>query len=422
MKKIFLILLLCLFSSSVNAGLKEIGSSYVSQETKDKNNAQLENRPANVKVILYFYTDGERNEVWKRGGANEITDKLHEEVFKKCNKKIKKYIKKEGECSLYFLDNKVVWNFASENQIDTKATKNIIAKRKILEKDKKPGRFFEDQPDVNDDFQIHVIYSFYADSKDKENDISGKVEKYVRAADNWIYKKTKGANKKTNTMNSEGQRLKWDYRKDGKLDVSFFRVPYSKKDGKKGNSIERTLINNGFNNPKKIYLNFAGFSYSEWPYSVGFPMFNIFQSHQGNPLTQKDFTYFVLHEAIHSMTGISPCSPNHLDGHNTRKTSDLMSREGDGRNYTLDPKNDDYWAHNNKSCPDMQDSVYFTPTSETPFDPFELACLPKEKWKITKHDYKNYHDRRGDTHDCFYGRQDVTVPWKKELGIFQEKY
>merc|ERR1712127_522976 len=97
----------------------------------------------------------------------------------------------------------------------------------------------------------------------------------------------------------------------------------------------------------------------------------------------------------------------------TKKTSDLMSSEGDGKNNTLDPKNDDYWGHNNKSCPDMQDSVYFTPTSETPFDPFELACLPKEKWKITKHDYKKYHDRRGATYDCFYGRQDVTVPWEK---------
>ena len=427
MKKIVCIILLCLFSSSVNAGFKEIGNSYVSQETKDKINAQLENRPANIKVILYFYTDGEHNQVWERGGANEITDKLHKEVFKRCNKQIKKYIKKEGECSLYFLDNKVVWNFAPalakllDKSENPKASKNIIPKRIILEKDKKPGRFFEDQPDVNDDFQIHVIYSFYADSKDKENDISGKVEKYVRAADNWVYKKTKGANKKTNTMNSEGQRLKWDYRKDGKLDVSFFRVPYSKKDVTRGgNSIERTLINNGFNNPKKIYLNFAGFSNSEWPYSVGFPMFNIFQSHQGNALNQKDFKYFVLHEAIHSMTGISPCSPNHFEGHNTKKSSDMMSRSGDGRNLSLDPKNDDYWGHNNKTCPDMQDSVYFTPTSETPFDPFELACLPKEKWKITKHDYKNYHDRRGATYDCFYGRQDVTAPWEKELGIFQE--
>ena len=29
----------------------------------------------------------------------------------------------------------------------------------ILDIDKKPGRFFEDQPDVNDDFQVHVVYT-----------------------------------------------------------------------------------------------------------------------------------------------------------------------------------------------------------------------------------------------------------------------
>ena len=80
----------------------------------------------------------------------------------------------------------------------------------------------------------------------------------------------------------------------------------------------------------------------------------------------------------------------------------MMSQEGGGTNLSLDPKNDDYWGHNNKSCPDIQDSVYFTPTSDTPFDPFEVACLPKEKWKITNHDYKNYADRRGDDHDCYY--------------------
>ena len=27
----------------------------------------------------------------------------------------------------------------------------------ILDSDKKPGRYFEDQPDVNDDFQIHIL-------------------------------------------------------------------------------------------------------------------------------------------------------------------------------------------------------------------------------------------------------------------------
>ena len=99
----------------------------------------------------------------------------------------------------------------------------------VFASDEKLGRFFEDQPDVNDDFQIHVIYTLYADSKDNENDINEKIEKYIQGADDWIYKKTKQANKQTNTMNSEGQRLKWDYRKDGKLDISFFRFAYGEK-------------------------------------------------------------------------------------------------------------------------------------------------------------------------------------------------
>tara|TARA_B110000305_G_C19353178_1_gene595361 strand:- start:3 stop:263 length:261 start_codon:yes stop_codon:yes gene_type:complete len=51
--------------------------------------------------------------------------------------------------------------------------------------------------------------------------------------------------------------------------------------------MEHALIENGFNNPKKIYLNFAGFAYPAWPYSVGFSTFNIFESHQGNKLNQK---------------------------------------------------------------------------------------------------------------------------------------
>ena len=31
----------------------------------------------------------------------------------------------------------------------------------IFAADEKPGRFFEDQPDVNDDYQIHFIYNNY---------------------------------------------------------------------------------------------------------------------------------------------------------------------------------------------------------------------------------------------------------------------
>ena len=94
----------------------------------------------------------------------------------------------------------------------------------ILDSDKKPGRFFEDQPDVTDDFQVHIVYTLLKDSKDKEGDINGKLEKWIETADKWILKTTAKANKETNFNNGEGQKLKWDKRKDGKLDITFLRI------------------------------------------------------------------------------------------------------------------------------------------------------------------------------------------------------
>jgi len=45
--------------------------------------------------------------------------------------------------------------------------------------DEKSGRFFEDQPDVTEDHQIHFNYLLAADSKDCEMDINGKMEKIL---------------------------------------------------------------------------------------------------------------------------------------------------------------------------------------------------------------------------------------------------
>ena len=111
--------------------------------------------------------------------------------------------------------------------------------------DEKPGRFFEDQPDIDDDYQIHVNYFLGKKGKDKERDLNGWIEKEVKKIDDLFFKMTKNQ-----------QRFKFDYRKDGKLDVSFVRM-----DGKalnnKGwnmNYPDYFLQKNGFNNPKKIYF------------------------------------------------------------------------------------------------------------------------------------------------------------------------
>ena len=327
------------FSTIAKAGIDEAGSGnwcqLYNKGIKLVEENQKQKRIKNKKYSM-IYAACETDGVAYQSYLGNNLEKLKKKTYKKCMEWAKEYNLKD--CYIFSLNGEVLWQKKYDWDKGDKRAKLLadkVAKEKklIKEKDTKLGRFIEDQPDVNDDFQFHVIYTLYADSKDNENDINGKIEKYIRAGNDWIYKKTKGANKKTNTMNSEGQRLKWDYRKDGKLDISFLRLPKTKKEMKKcggrscGNFYERTIINSGFNNPKKIYLNFGGFRYSDWPYSTGFPIFNIFQSHQGNPLTQKDFSYFLLHEAIHSMTGISPCSPNHVKGHNTKKSSDMMSRD-----------------------------------------------------------------------------------------------
>ena len=54
--------------------------------------------------------------------------------------------------------------------------------------DEKPGRFFEDQPDVNDNYQIHFIYFLDSKSKDTERDLNGWVEKEVQKIDDLFFK------------------------------------------------------------------------------------------------------------------------------------------------------------------------------------------------------------------------------------------
>ena len=46
----------------------------------------------------------------------------------------------------------------------------LVLNSAVFAGDQKPGRFYIDQPDVNDDFQIHLIYLLAKDSDDREWD------------------------------------------------------------------------------------------------------------------------------------------------------------------------------------------------------------------------------------------------------------
>ena len=60
----------------------------------------------------------------------------------------------------------------------------------VFAADEKPGRFFEDQPDVTDDYQIHFNYLLAADSEDREMDINGKMEKILLEVNEVMLKAT----------------------------------------------------------------------------------------------------------------------------------------------------------------------------------------------------------------------------------------
>ncbi|SVD08516.1 uncharacterized protein METZ01_LOCUS361370, partial [marine metagenome] len=56
--------------------------------------------------------------------------------------------------------------------------------------DKKNGRVFEDQPDVNDDFQIHLMYLLAKDSDDRGWDVNGKISEIITKMNNQMLKAT----------------------------------------------------------------------------------------------------------------------------------------------------------------------------------------------------------------------------------------
>ena len=66
----------------------------------------------------------------------------------------------------------------------------IFFSTSLFASDEKPGRFFKDQPDVTDDFQIHFIYFLAKKTKDQERDINGWIENEVKKIDDLFFKMT----------------------------------------------------------------------------------------------------------------------------------------------------------------------------------------------------------------------------------------
>ena len=77
---------------------------------------------------------------------------------------------------------------------------------------------------VTDDYQIHFIYLLTADGKDREWDINEKIENITKKMNNLFE-----PNFLKSIRSSGNKSYKYDFRKDGKLDITFIRMDMKHK-------------------------------------------------------------------------------------------------------------------------------------------------------------------------------------------------
>ena len=231
----------------------------------------------------------------------------------------------------------------------------------IFAADEKPGRFFEDQPDVNDDYQIHFIYMLDKNGKDNELDINGQMEKELLELNEEMFKLT--GNK---------QKYKFDYREDGKLDISFVRL--DKKGTKKGwnnNYPDYFIQKLGFNNPKKLYFSWVDFNHRDGG-QMGVHSGYTFLLNQHVKGGKEERIQITLHELLHGQGFSWKCTKGDRNGH----VGGPSILSNDNWTYKLGKM---IYDHDNEGCPDLKDSVYLIPTSDDPYDPLPMVCHLAER-------------------------------------------
>ena len=385
MKKTLLIILTLFLTINTFAGEKEPGFFPIQLDILNdikENLKKIRQENLNKNILLYLSIDEEGGYAWYYDSyKKDIKDKDHKKTYKKCVKNSKKY--RVGEdCYLFAVNEKIVWDFVKAEAIKKEqAVKNriipFIDQEKELTylnpKDKKPKRSIIDRPDTNDDHQVHFIYAILKNGKDKEWDINGYIEKNALKV-NKNFLKWSAKNKKSNGM---GQKFKYDFSKDGKIDVSFARLNLTRKEIDKPDHpngiIYRELFRQGFNNPKKVYAIFSGFKskHGNSDGGEGGPLFTILYGPAIKSYGSKDMEIVILHELFHTQGAAYDCGKRTYRGAHV-KGSDVLS--SGNVSTKIDSKNNTYYRHGIEGCPDLADSVFLKPTSENSWDPYEVFC------------------------------------------------
>ena len=384
MKKIIFFLLF-IFTTNLNADVKEAGSDPLPTEMLKNIKNSLNNKLQKYKgkeVLFYISFDKEKlqkGEIhWNSGYSSfkKINDKSHKKTYKACLKYGKKK-KINDDCYLFAINDKIVWDLSKpykekkEKIISYSNQKNEL--QFLNREDDKINRSLVDREDSTIDHQVHFIYAILKNGKDKEWDINGYIEKLaLKVNENFL--KWSSQNKKSNSI---GQKFKYDFLKNGKLDVSFARLNLTRKqidepDHPNG-LIYKELFKQGFNNPKKVYAIISGFNskHGNSDGGEGGPLFTILYGPAIKSYGSKGMEIVILHELFHTQGAAYDCGKRTYRGAHV-KGSDVL---GSGDVTTkIDSKNDTYYKHGIEGCPDLADSIFLIPTSKNPWDPYEVFC------------------------------------------------
>ena len=385
LKKKIIFLILFIFTTNLNAEVKEAGSDPLPAEMLENIKNSLNNTLQKYKgkeVLFYISFDKEKlqkGEIhWNSGYSSfkKINDKSHKKTYKACLKYGKKK-KINDDCYLFAINDKIVWDLSKpykekkEKIISYSNQKNEL--QFLNREDDKINRSLVDREDSTIDHQVHFIYAILKNGKDKEWDINGYIEKLaLKVNENFL--KWSSQNKKSNSI---GQKFKYDFLQNGKLDVSFARLNLTRKqidepDHPNG-LIYKELFKQGFNNPKKVYAIISGFNskHGNSDGGEGGPLFTILYGPAIKSYGSKGMEIVILHELFHTQGAAYDCGKRTYRGAHV-KGSDVL---GSGDVTTkIDSKNDTYYKHGIEGCPDLADSIFLTPTSKNPWDPYEVFC------------------------------------------------